>query len=173
MRLVIQRVKSASVSVDNEVVSKINHGIMCLVGISSSDTSEDMEYCCKKLLATKLWENDEGKGWRKNVIHKNFEILCVSQFTLFATVDNKKHIPDFKMSMKTIPAREFYSSFLFKLRSDYNQDSVHDGEFGAIMDVSLVNDGPVTIIIDSPPDKLCVQDVAIGTNRVSYKKPEL
>jgi len=150
MRLVVQRVKSASVTVDGQVVSSIGPGAMALVGLHEHDTVEDIEYCCKRLLACKLWENDAGAGWRQGVKAKGLEVLCVSQFTLYGTL-TKKHQPDYKRAMKNIPAQETYNQFLGMLRSSYDEDKIKDGVFGAMMDVALVNDGPVTLLIESDP----------------------
>jgi D-tyrosyl-tRNA(Tyr) deacylase len=150
MRLVVQRVKSASVTVDGAVVSSIGPGAMALVGLHQHDTIEDLEYCCKRLLACKLWENDSGGSWRHGVKQRGLEVLCVSQFTLYGTL-SKKHQPDYKLSMKSVPAREMYQNFLDMLKSNYEADKIKDGVFGAMMDVALVNDGPVTIVIESEP----------------------
>lgn len=150
MRLVVQRVKSASVTVDGAVVSSIGPGAMALVGLHQDDTKEDLEYCCKRLLACKLWDNDSGASWRHGVKQRGLEVLCVSQFTLYGTL-SKKHQPDYKLSMKSIPAQEMYAEFLEMLKSNYEADKIKDGVFGAMMDVTLVNDGPVTIVIESEP----------------------
>lgn len=150
MRLVVQRVKSASVTVDGNVVSSIGQGAMALVGLHQDDTQEDLEYCCKRLLACKLWENESGAGWRHGVKQRGLEVLCVSQFTLYGTL-SKKHQPDYKLSMKSVQAQEMYNLFLDMLKSNYEPDKIKDGVFGAMMDVSLINDGPVTIVIESGP----------------------
>lgn len=148
MRLVVQRVKSASVTVDGSIVSSIGPGAMALVGIHENDTQKDLEYCAKKLLGCKLWENDAGSPWRHGAKQRNLEILCVSQFTLYGKL-TKKHQPDYKASMKAIPAKAMYEEFLGMIKSQYETDKIQDGVFGAMMDVALVNDGPVTIVIDS------------------------
>lgn len=148
MRLVVQRVKSASVTVDGLIVSSIGPGAMALVGIHENDTEKDLEYCAKKLAACKLWENDAGSPWRHGAKQRGLEILCVSQFTLYGKL-TKKNQPDYKASMKAIPAKAMYENFLELLKSQYEPDKIHDGVFGAMMDVALVNDGPVTIVIDS------------------------
>jgi D-aminoacyl-tRNA deacylase len=82
MRLVVQRVKSASVTVDGNVVSSIGGGTLALVGLHENDTQQDLDYCCKRLLACKLWENDSGGQWRHNVKQRDLDVLCVSQFTV-------------------------------------------------------------------------------------------
>jgi len=148
MRLVVQKVKSASVTVDGSVVSSIGPGIMALVGIHENDTKDDLEYCAKKLLGCKLWDNDNGGQWRHGVKQRNLEVLCVSQFTLYGKL-TKKNQPDYKASMKAIPAKVMYEQFLDSLKSKYEDEKIQDGVFGAMMDVALVNDGPVTIVIDS------------------------
>lgn len=87
---------------------------------------------------------------RQNVKQKEMEVLCVSQFTLYGTL-SKKNQPDYKLAMKTIPAEELYARFLCLLRESYDKDRIFDGKFGEMMDVELVNDGPVTLIIESIP----------------------
>mmetsp|Transcript_38313 Transcript_38313/g.58170 ORF Transcript_38313/g.58170 Transcript_38313/m.58170 type:complete len:225 (-) Transcript_38313:455-1129(-) len=151
MRIVVQRVKSASVTVDSQKVSSIGPGLLALVGLHEHDTEEDLTYCCRKLLAAKLWENENGASWRHGVKQKSYDLLCVSQFTLYGSVANKKHCPDYKSSMKNEPAKIMYSKFLDMCKTNYEEEKVHDGVFGAMMDVELVNDGPVTIVIESGP----------------------
>jgi D-tyrosyl-tRNA(Tyr) deacylase len=155
MRIVVQRVKSASVTVDagETVVSKIGPGILALVGLHEHDTITDAEYCCKKLLACKLWENESGGQWRQGVKQKGYEVLCVSQFTLYGTL-SKKNQPDYKLAMKSVPAEKLYRSFLAMVREQYEAEKVQDGKFGEMMDVGLVNDGPVTLVIESDPQAL-------------------
>lgn len=154
MRLVVQRVKSASVTVveggSSIVVSSIGPGVMALVGLHEHDSQADLDYCCKKLLACKLWANDAGALWRQGVKQRNLEVLCVSQFTLYGKL-TKKHQPDYKLAMKAVPAEELYHQFLDMLKSNYEEEKIKDGVFGAMMDVALVNDGPVTIVIESEP----------------------
>ena len=154
MRIVVQRVKSASVKVEGKLMSEIGPGLLALVGLHEDDTQEDLTYCCKKLLGCKLWANDNGGMWRASVKQKGFSCLCVSQFTLFGTLSNKKHQPDYKRAMKSIPAEKMYGEFLDLLRKAYEPEKIQDGVFGAMMDVALVNDGPVTILIESEPKVL-------------------
>lgn len=157
MRIVVQRVKSASVTVEGTKVSSISNGIMALVGIHENDTQEDVTYCCKRLLAAKLWENDSGGLWRHGVKQKGYELLCVSQFTLYGTL-SKKNQPDYKLAMKAVPAETLYNQFLDMLKDQYESEKIKDGQFGALMDVELINDGPVTIVIESDP-------MALGATR--------
>ena len=112
MRLVLQRVKSASVSVDGSVVTSIGKGILALVGLHSKDTTDDLSYCARKLAGAKLWSNENGKTWRKSAKQLEYEVLLVSQFTLYGDVSNKKHCPDFKDSMRSSDgAEEMYGVF--------------------------------------------------------------
>lgn len=150
MRLVIQRVKSASVTVEGNVVSSIGPGVLALVGLHEHDTEEDLTYCCKRLLGAKLWANDNGGQWRLGVKQKVYEVLCVSQFTLYGTL-SKKNQPDYKRAMKADAAEQMYGTFLDMLRNQYQPEKVFDGVFGAMMDVALVNDGPVTLMIEGKP----------------------
>ena len=150
MKLVLQRVKSASVTVDNNVISSIGPGVLALVGLHENDTEENLLECSKKLLAAKLWENQNGGQWRHGVKQKNYEVLCVSQFTLYGKL-SKKNQPDYKLAMKAIPAEQLYSKFLSILKENYDDNKIFDGKFGAMMDVELVNDGPVTLVVESEP----------------------
>jgi D-aminoacyl-tRNA deacylase len=150
MRLVVQRVKSASVTVQGKVVSQIDAGFCVLVGVHENDTLQDAEHCCKRLLACKLFANDTGGMWRHSVKQRNLELLLVSQFTLYGKL-TKKNQPDYKHAMKNIPAEALYNTFLEMVREQYEAEKVKDGVFGEMMDVALVNDGPVTILIESEP----------------------
>jgi D-aminoacyl-tRNA deacylase len=118
------------------------------VGIASSDKEEDSDFIVRKLLNLRLWPNDEDKPWSKNVVEMKYEILSVSQFTLHGDV-KKGAKPSFHRAMKSDQSKEFYDNFLRKLRAGYEEDKIKDGEFGAMMDVKIINDGPVTLIIDS------------------------
>lgn len=105
-----------------------------LVGIHENDTQKDLEYCAKRLLGCKLWENDAGSPWRHGAKTRGLEILCVSQFTLYGKL-TKKNQPDYKASMKAIPAKAMYENFLELLKTQYEPDKIQDGVFGAMMDV--------------------------------------
>ncbi|KAL9655195.1 hypothetical protein ABK040_008970 [Willaertia magna] len=146
MRAVIQRVNHASVTVANEVISKIGKGLMVLIGIERNDTKEDMEYISRKVLNTKIFD-EETKYWNVSVKDKNYEILFVSQFTLYHKFKGNKL--DFHCAMKTEEARAFFDEFVNFTKNEYAADKIQTGEFGAMMKVDLENDGPVTIIVDS------------------------
>jgi D-tyrosyl-tRNA(Tyr) deacylase len=103
-----------------------------------------------------MWENDNGAPWRQHIKQKGYEMLCVSQFTLYGTL-SKKNQPDYKLAMKNVEAREMYNKFLDMLRDDYEPSKIFDGKFGEMMDVGLVNDGPVTMVIDSREGMISTQ----------------
>ncbi|MFH4974377.1 hypothetical protein AB6A40_001086 [Gnathostoma spinigerum] len=148
MRAVIQRVTRASVTVGDELVSSIGRGICVLVGVERDDKEDDVEYIIRKLIGIRLFPNKEtGKRWDKSVKDMDFEILCVSQFTLHGFLKGNKL--DFHRSMGGDEAPAFYGNFIEKLRSAYKPNLVKDGRFGAYMQVAMENDGPVTICIDS------------------------
>ncbi|KAM0708240.1 hypothetical protein Q7P35_004890 [Cladosporium inversicolor] len=161
MKTVIQRVKSASVSVDGELVSTIGKGLLIFAALDKKDTVKEAQNMASKVLKVKLWDGEDGKKWKCNVQDIEGEVLCVSQFTLLAST-KKGNKPDFHKAASPTLGRELYSSFIGQVRSLYREDRVKDGVFGAMMDVGLVNDGPVgvdfrcideavTILIDSDP----------------------
>ncbi|PPQ66202.1 hypothetical protein CVT26_011061 [Gymnopilus dilepis] len=150
MRAVVQRVSSASVTVDNEVVSRIAHGLMVLVGIGIDDTEADVATLSKKILTLRVFSdpNSPQNMWKANVKDIDGDILCVSQFTLLANT-SKGNKPDFHNAMATEPSRQLYSKFLEVLRNSYKAEKIQDGVFGAMMSVSLTNEGPVTFTLDT------------------------
>lgn len=164
MRVVIQKVKRASVTVDSKVVSAIEKGLMVLVGISTSDTIADVDRMLNKLVGLRLFEDLSipadtatkwyGKPWSKSIADDpKLSILCVSQFTLYGTI-KKGSKPDFHRAAKGEEARQLYEQFLQQLSQKLGNDRVKDGEFGAMMDVEIVNDGPVTIVWDTQKTEL-------------------
>ncbi|WVQ71580.1 D-tyrosyl-tRNA(Tyr) deacylase [Cryptococcus sp. DSM 104548] len=148
MKAVLQRVVNASVAVDGKTISSIGKGLLVLVGIDRYDEPADATLIIKKILTAKLWDDENGGGWKKNVKDIDGEVLCVSQFTLLANL-KKGAKPDFHDSMSTIPGKAYYTSFLKELKAAYDPLKIQDGEFGAMMQVSLCNDGPVTILLSS------------------------
>ncbi|KAL1222918.1 hypothetical protein V5N11_013389 [Cardamine amara subsp. amara] len=148
MRAVIQRVSSSSVTVDGRIVSEIGPGLLVLIGIHESDTDSDADYICRKVLNMRLFPNETtGKGWDQNVMQMNYGVLLVSQFTLYGFLKGNK--PDFHVAMPPEKAKPFYASLVEKFQKSYNLDAVKDGVFGAMMQVNIVNDGPVTMQLDS------------------------
>ncbi|PWN87404.1 D-tyrosyl-tRNA deacylase [Acaromyces ingoldii] len=205
MRAVLQRVTGATVHVNGKLISRIGPGIVALIGIGTEDTQAEIAPLCTKILATKLWNENQlashiavppqyaaeqqtpangdaptpaalaaapgegvkfdgdaaaageksrseevwgGKPWKRNVMEIQGEILCISQFTLHARL-TKGTKPDFHKSMGGAQAKELYDELLAKLRTQYVAERVKDGAFGEMMQCSLTNDGPVTILVDT------------------------
>ncbi|KAM0755406.1 hypothetical protein T439DRAFT_2716 [Meredithblackwellia eburnea MCA 4105] len=153
MKAVISRCTSASVTVAGERISSIGRGLLVLVGIGTTDTTQDLQWLVGKILGLKVFptageeEGAGGGGWKRSVMDVEGSVLCVSQFTLMADV--KKNKPDFRKAMTAEQSRAMYDDFLAEMRMQYVPDRIQDGKFGAMMDVGLTNDGPVTILLDS------------------------
>ena len=145
MRGVVQRVKSASVSVDDEVISKIDKGIMLLLGIEANDDEKDLEYIVKKVSKLRIFDDEEGV-MNKSLLDYGLEILVVSQFTLYGDA-RKGNRPSYIRSAKFDEGIILYEKFIEEMKNLGIKVSV--GEYGADMDVELINDGPVTILLDS------------------------
>ena len=146
MRIVLQRVKSASVSIEGSVVGEISQGFLLVVGVGPEDTSDDASYLARKIAGMRIFSDENGK-MNLSIDQIGGKILSVSQFTLFA--DTKKgNRPSFTGAASPEAANQLYEEFNEKLRTEYGL-TVETGEFGADMQVSLVNDGPVTIILDT------------------------
>ncbi|XP_037088061.1 D-aminoacyl-tRNA deacylase-like [Pollicipes pollicipes] len=148
MKVVVQRVSNASVTVDGQLVSSIKKGLCILVGLSRDDTDKDLEYMSRKVLNLRVFEAADGKRWACGVRDSGLEVLCVSQFTLYGKLQGNK--PDFRRAMGGVEARQLYQRFVDRLRDEYSSEKVKDGLFAAYMQVSIQNDGPVTITLESP-----------------------
>ena len=168
MRLVLQRVTSASVTVEGQVVGAIGRGVCVLVGITDTDTSSDVEFAARKILNTRLWPSSlrttapsqqskpdaPVKQWDAAVVDiQGGGVLLVSQFTLCHVLKGNK--PDFHKAMKTEPAKKLFDALVTQVKQGFTGVSsdnapVATGMFGAYMDVQIANDGPVTLVIDSP-----------------------
>jgi D-tyrosyl-tRNA(Tyr) deacylase len=146
MRVVIQRVQSASVSINNNVFSAIQKGLLILVGIEEADNAEDIDWLCKKIIDLRIFADDAGK-MNLSVKETNGDILVISQFTLHAST-KKGNRPSYIKAAKPEVAIPLYGSFITALSALF-QKAVKIGVFGADMQVTLINDGPVTICIDS------------------------
>ena len=146
MRIVIQRVIKASVTINNQAFSSIGKGLLILLGIEDSDTKDDIEWLCGKISRLRIFD-DDNEVMNRSVIDINGEILVVSQFTLHAST-KKGNRPSYIRASKPDIAIPMYNQFIGVLKKE-SGCSVKTGEFGAMMDVALVNDGPVTLIIDS------------------------
>ncbi len=146
MRIVIQRVSSASVSIENEEYSSIGNGLLVLAGFESLDTQDDLDWITSKLCNLRIFADDNGV-MNRSVVEINGEILIVSQFTLHAST-KKGNRPSYIRAAPPEIAIPLYNLFVRKV-SDQLGKEVKTGVFGAMMKVGLLNDGPVTIIIDS------------------------
>lgn len=146
MKVVIQRVNQASVSIDNENVALINDGILILLGIQSQDTNEDSEWLANKVSQLRIFADKNGK-MNKSIKEVNGEVIVVSQFTLYAKT-KKGTRPSYIKAAKSDKALHLYEQFNKNLSLAIGKE-VQSGKFGAEMKVSLINDGPVTIIIDT------------------------
>ena len=146
MRAVIQRVRKASVTIDNKIYSQIQNGLLVLVGIEDADTAEDSEWLSGKIVNLRVFNDDDGV---MNVSVKDFngDILAVSQFTLHAST-KKGNRPSYIKASKPEFAIPMYEKFIQQLSNDLGK-TVGTGVFGADMKVELLNDGPVTIVIDT------------------------
>ncbi|RDY01692.1 D-aminoacyl-tRNA deacylase [Mucuna pruriens] len=188
MRAVVQRVASASVEVEGRIVSEIGPGLLVLVGVHDSDSDADADYICRKVLNMRLFPNENtGKAWDHSVVQKNYQVLLVSQFTLYGFLKGNK--PDFHVAMAPQRAKPFYASLVDRFRNAYNSDAIKgirciwSNDEGKVMplnscagclycvtisnaayvnnphtsdaeQVNLVNDGPVTMQLDSQSPNL-------------------
>ena len=148
MKAVLQRVLSASVTVERQVVSSIGKGVLVLAAVGPEDTRKDADSLAAKVLKMKLWPDDSGSGWKRSVQDIGGEVLCVSQFTLFAST-KKGNKPDFHGAAKGDFAKELYEYFFTQVQKLYTTERVKDGVFQAMMEVALINDGPVTLEVNT------------------------
>ncbi len=146
MKLVIQRVQEAAVHIEGQLFSSIGKGLMILVGITESDGDREIEYLCKKIATLRIFNDEEGV-MNKSVMEIRGEVLMVSQFTLMANT-KKGNRPSYIRAAKSAISEPLYDRLCTFLEQTLGQ-SIARGKFGADMQVSLVNDGPVTIIIDT------------------------
>ncbi len=146
MRVVVQRVSSASVTIGGTVKSSIGHGLLVLLGVGPDDGQEDLDYLVKKVSALRIFDDEEGV-MNRSVVDVGGEVLVVSQFTLMAST-KKGNRPSYIRAAGHELAVPMYEAFCAALSAAIGR-SVGTGQFGAEMAVSLINDGPVTIIIDS------------------------
>ncbi len=146
MRVLLQRVSKASVAIESVEKSRIGRGFLLLLGIESADTEEDIDWLVRKLLSLRVFEDGDGK-MNLSILDVDGETLVVSQFTLHARV-KKGTRPSFERAARPEVAIPLYEKFVSELEREMGKE-VRTGEFGAMMEVELVNDGPVTIWIDS------------------------
>lgn len=146
MRLVVQRVTKSSVSVNNKIVGQINTGFLVLLGIKSTDTKKDVDYLVRKLINLRVF-SDENNKMNLALKDVNGKLLIISQFTLYADCKKSGNRPSFSDSAKPDVAVPLYEYFIEECKKQISV--VQTGIFGADMKVSILNDGPVTIILDS------------------------
>ena len=146
MRVVVQRVKYSSVTVEGKIIGEINRGLNLLVGISSGDTEAELDWMTRKCLDLRLFPNESGdKLWQRSVMDIQGEILVISQFTLYGDC-RKGRRPSFSDSASPAIAEKLYDRFILKLRQ--SSLPVKTGQFGAMMQVKIENDGPVTLLLE-------------------------
>ena len=148
MKVIVQRVKSASVNIPDENYSeKINKGLLILLGIKTSDTEEDVLFVADKCCNLRIFEDAEDK-MNKSVRDVSGEILIISQFTIYGETD-KGNRPSFIEAARPDKAIPLYNKFISRVKMNLGEDKVKGGIFGAMMDVELINYGPVTVIVES------------------------
>ena len=146
MRVVIQLVKQASVAVEGKLISEIKKGYLILLGIEAEDTQEDINWLAGKITRLRIFSDKNG-AMNNSIIEANGDVIVVSQFTLQAKT-KKGNRPSFIKAARPEIAIPLYEKFIIQLENELGK-KVQTGEFGAMMDVALINDGPVTILIDS------------------------
>ena len=146
MRAVIQRVSASSVKINKVITSEISRGLLVLIGIEETDSSEDIEWLAGKIIRLRIFNDSEGV-MNLSVKEINGEILVISQFTLHAST-KKGNRPSYIKAARPETAIPLYNQFLVQLANEFGKP-VQSGVFGAMMEVSLVNDGPVTIVMDT------------------------
>ena len=146
MRVVLQRVSQASVTIEKQIKSEIGFGLLILLGIETSDQNEDINYLCNKIISIRIF-NDEAQKMNLSIKDIQGDILLISQFTLFAQCQ-KGNRPSYSRAARPEMAVILYEQFIKTLSLLLNK-TIYTGEFGADMKVNLLNDGPVTIILDS------------------------
>lgn len=147
MKAVVQRVKESFVSVNNEITGKIGRGLLVLLGVAESDSAGDARYLAEKIIHLRIFEDENGK-MNKSVLDTGGEILVVSQFTLLGDC-RKGRRPSFVEAARPDKANNLYEMFVAHVQQ--KGVSVETGRFRALMEVSLVNEGPVTLIVESKP----------------------
>jgi D-tyrosyl-tRNA(Tyr) deacylase len=147
MRLLIQRVSRAKVTVSGEITGEIGHGLLIFVGIGHNDDVARVKEMTEKVIKLRIFEDEAGK-MNLDVTSRGGSVLVVSQFTLYGDA-RKGNRPSFIDAARPEQAKELYDRFVSELREKMGTERVAEGRFGAMMDVELVNDGPVTIWLDS------------------------
>ncbi len=144
MRIILQRSKEANVKINNETIGSINYGLVLLVGFAFNDGEEEIDYLVDKVINLRIFDDENGI-MNKSLLEVNGSILSISQFTLYADINNGRR-PSYIKALKSEEARKLYEIFNKKLRD--KNIKVETGLFGSNMQVNLINDGPVTIILE-------------------------
>lgn len=145
MKVLLQRVKNAQVNVSEKIIGKIGNGLLIFLGVGKEDNEKDIDYLVEKVSNLRIFGDEKGQ-MNLSVLDKGGEILIVSQFTLYASCERGRR-PSFEKTASPERALELYKKFVQRFRATGLK--VEEGEFGALMSVELVNDGPVTILISS------------------------
>ena len=145
MRIIIQRVIASQVEIEGKVIGKIGRGLNLLVGIQETDTDQEIDWMVKKCLELRLFSDEENRPWQKSIQDIKGELLVVSQFTLYGDC-RKGRRPSFSNSASPSTAKGLYDQFVKKLQGSGLK--VETGKFGAMMQVTIENDGPVTLILE-------------------------
>ncbi|TVY15600.1 D-aminoacyl-tRNA deacylase [Lachnellula arida] len=135
---------------DKQLISSIGKGVLVFAAVAPGDTEKDVKTLASKVLKMRLWDDEAGGRWKQNVQDIKGEVLCVSQFTLLAST-KKGSKPDFHGALGGDQAKELYQLFVSKVQQGYVAERVKDGVFRAMMEVALVNDGPVTLEMSAGP----------------------
>lgn len=152
MRAVVQRILRALVEVEQCAHSSCGAGLLCLIGVAPQDDMFDVEYIVRKCLKARLWTNEaSGASWHSSVMDKNLDVMVVSQFTLYGNL-KKGNKPDFHGAMSPQSAEQVFEKVVATFRKEYNAERVHTGKFAHYMHLTSVNDGPITIMLDSHND---------------------
>ena len=147
MRVLLQRVSRANVSVKQKIISRISEGLLVFVAFSDDDKEEDLEWSIKKIINLRIFD-DENKKMNYSLLHQNGEVLIVSQFTLFAKI-KKGNRPSWNQAASSKKGELLYNKFIKTFNLLYEEQNIKTGFFGADMSISLINNGPVTIFFDS------------------------
>ena len=147
MRVLLQRVSRASVSVKQKIISRISEGLLVFVAFSDDDNEEDLEWSIKKIINLRIFD-DEDKKMNYSLLHQNGEVLIVSQFTLFAKI-KKGNRPSWNQAASFKKGELLYNKFIKIFNLLYEEQNIKTGFFGADMRISLINNGPATIFFDS------------------------